>query len=63
MPANEASGIGGWSYGRIALYLQEVDRTLIHQQSRALFLFPKQGFQAVLSATVHVKHVRVQACE
>ena len=24
MPANEASGIGGRSYGRIALYLQEV---------------------------------------
>ena len=24
MPANEASGIGGRSYGRIALYLQQV---------------------------------------
>ena len=45
MPANEASGIGGWSYGRIALYLQEVDRTLIHQKSRALFFFLEQVFR------------------
>ena len=32
MPANEASGIGGRSYGRIALYLQEVslDRFVLH---------------------------------
>ena len=32
MPANEASGIGGRSYGRIALYLQEVslDRFILH---------------------------------
>ena len=32
MPASEASGIGGRSYGRIALYLQEVslDRFVLH---------------------------------
>ena len=32
MPANEASGIGGRSYGRIALYLQEVSlaRFVLH---------------------------------
>ena len=32
MPANEASGRGGRSYGRIALYLQEVslDRFVLH---------------------------------
>ena len=32
MPANEASGIGGRSYGRIALYLQEVSlaRSVLH---------------------------------
>ena len=53
MPANEASGIGGWSYGRIALYLQEVDRTLIHQKSRALFFFLKQFSE--------IQHVRVLA--
>ena len=45
MPANEASGIGGWSYGRIALYLQEVDRTLIHQKKSGPFLFPETSFQ------------------
>ena len=38
-------------------YLQKVDRTLIHQKSRALFLVVKPGFQAVMSATVHVRHV------
>ena len=32
MPANAASGIGGRSYGRIALYLQEVSlaRSVLH---------------------------------
>ena len=32
MPANEASGIGGRSYGRVALYLQEVSlaRFVLH---------------------------------
>ena len=32
MPANEASGIGGRSYGRRALYLQEVSlaRSVLH---------------------------------
>ena len=39
MPANEASGIGGRSYGRIALYLQEVSnaRSVLHyNNSRSL---------------------------
>ena len=38
MPANEASGIGGRSYGRIALYLQEVslDRFVLHYNSIGL---------------------------
>ena len=32
MPANEASGIGGRSYGRIAMYLQQVSlaRSVLH---------------------------------
>ena len=39
MPANEASGIGGRSYGRIALYLQEVSlacSVLHYNNSRSL---------------------------
>ena len=36
---------------------------LVNTESQALFFFPKQGFQAVLSATVHVKHVQLQVCE
>ena len=37
---------------------------LVNNESQALFFFPKQGFQAVMSATVHVKHVSAApACQ
>ena len=36
MPANEASGIGGRSYGRIALYLQQVS---LAQPCRSLHIY------------------------
>ena len=44
MPANEASGIGGWSYGRIALYLQKGGQDPYPPTKSGAFPFPKTEF-------------------
>ena len=45
MPANEASGIGGWSYGRIALYLLrsfevQICNSLYGEETSSVFASP-----------------------
>ena len=44
MPANEASGIGGWSYGRIALYLQRGGQDPYPPTKSGAFPFPETRF-------------------
>ena len=44
MPANEASGIGGWSYGRIALYLQRGGQDPYPPTKLGAFPFSKTRF-------------------
>ena len=44
MPANEASGIGGWSYGRIALYLQRGGQDPYPPTKLGAFPFTKTRF-------------------
>ena len=44
MPANEASGRGGWSYGRIALYLQRGGQDPYPPTKLGAFPFTKTRF-------------------
>ena len=54
MPANEASGIGGWSYGRIALYLQKGGQDPYPPTKSGVFPFPNTEF--AISACLELQH-------